>query len=75
LASGLNKIQDGDIEDWEKMIDSNIKGLLFVSKAVMPLMIKEKKGPIINICSTAGKEASLNDNFYCGTKHAVNAVS
>jgi len=75
LASGINKIQDGNIEDWEKMIDTNIKGLLYVSKAVMPLMIKQQKGHIINIGSTAGKEAYLNGNVYCGTKHAVDAIS
>lgn len=75
LASGISKIQDGNIDDWEKMIDTNIKGLLYVSKAVMPLMIKQKKGHIINIGSTAGKEAYLNGNVYCGTKHAVDAIS
>lgn len=75
LASGVSKIQDGSIDDWEKMIDTNIKGLLYVSKAVMPLMIKQKKGHIINIGSTAGKEAYLNGNVYCGTKHAVDAIS
>jgi 3-hydroxy acid dehydrogenase / malonic semialdehyde reductase len=75
LASGLNKIQDGDIEDWEKMIDTNIKGLLFVSKAIMPLMIANKKGHIINIGSTAGKEAYEKGNVYCASKHAVDAIS
>jgi len=75
LASGLSKIQDGDLEDWNKMIDTNIKGLLHVSKAVMPLMIARKKGHIINIGSTAGKEAYLNGNVYCATKFAVDAIS
>lgn len=75
LASGINKIQDGLIEDWEKMIDTNIKGLLYVSKAIMPLMIANKKGHIINIGSTAGKEAYENGNVYCATKHAVDAIS
>lgn len=75
LASGLNKIQDGSLDDWEKMIDTNIKGLLYVSKAIMPLMIKNKKGHIINIGSTAGKEAYENGNVYCATKHAVDAIS
>ena len=75
LASGLNKIQNGSLDDWEKMIDTNIKGLLYVSKAIMPLMIKNKKGHIINIGSTAGKEAYLKGNVYCGTKHAVDAIS
>lgn len=75
LASGLSKIQDGDFDDWNKMIDTNIKGLLHVSKAVMPLMISRKKGHIINIGSTAGKEVYLNGNVYCATKHAVDAIS
>ena len=75
LASGLNKIQDGELDDWEKMIDTNIKGLLYVSRAITPLMIKNKSGHIINIGSTAGKEAYLNGNVYCATKHAVDALS
>lgn len=75
LASGLNKIQDGFLDDWEKMIDTNIKGLLYVSKAIMPLMIKNKKGHIINIGSTAGKEVYQSGNIYCATKHAVDAIS
>tara|TARA_B100000809_G_scaffold57505_1_gene53623 strand:- start:16836 stop:17588 length:753 start_codon:yes stop_codon:yes gene_type:complete len=75
LASGLNKIQDGLLDDWEKMIDTNIKGLLYVSKAIMPLMIKEKSGHIINIGSTAGKESYEKGNVYCATKHAVDALS
>ena len=53
LASGIDKIQEGDIEDWDKMIDTNVKGLLYVSKAVIPLLIKNKSGHIINIASTA----------------------
>jgi 3-hydroxy acid dehydrogenase / malonic semialdehyde reductase len=75
LASGLSTIQGGLIDDWEKMIDTNIKGLLYVSKAIMPLMIQNKKGHIINIGSTAGKEVYLNGNVYCATKHAVDALS
>jgi len=75
LASGLNKIQNGLLDDWEKMIDTNIKGLLYVSKAIMPLMIKQQRGHIINIGSTAGKEAYENGNVYCATKHAVDALS
>lgn len=75
LASGLDFIQDGVIEDWEKMIDTNIKGLLYLSKAVMPLMISEKKGHIINIGSTAGKEVYEKGNVYCASKHAVDAIS
>jgi len=75
LASGINKIQDGAFDDWDKMIDTNVKGLLYVSRAIMPLMIQNKEGHIINIGSTAGKEVYMNGNVYCATKHAVNAIS
>lgn len=75
LASGLNKIQNGSLDDWEKMIDTNIKGLLYVSKTIMSLMINNKKGHIINIGSTAGKETYENGNVYCASKHAVDAIS
>ena len=75
LALGLGLIQDGQIEDWEVMIDTNIKGLLYVSKAVMPSMIARKKGHIINIGSLAGKETYLKGNIYCATKFAVDALS
>lgn len=75
LASGLSLIHDGDISDWEKMIDTNIKGLLYVSRAIMPLMINAKKGHIINISSTAGKDVYLRGNVYCASKFAVDALS
>lgn len=75
LASGLSLIQDGNIDDWELMIDTNVKGLLYVSRLVMPMMIKRKKGHIINISSIAGKEAYLKGNVYCATKHAVDALT
>ena len=75
LASGLSLIQDGDNDDWEKMIDTNIKGLLYVSQAIMPLMIENKSGHIINMSSIAGKEAYLKGNVYCATKFAVDALS
>jgi hypothetical protein len=75
LARGLATIQEGDIADWEVMIDTNVKGLLFVSRAIMPLMIERKKGHIINISSIAGKEAYAKGNVYCATKHAVDAIS
>lgn len=75
LASGIDKIQDGLLDDWEKMIDTNIKGLLYVSKAIVPLMVKQKSGHIINIGSTAGKETYEKGNVYCATKHAVDALS
>jgi len=75
LASGLDKIQDGDIEDWNKMIDTNIKGLLFVSRQVIPIMIENGLGHIVNIGSIAGKEVYPNGNVYCGTKHMVDALN
>jgi NADP-dependent 3-hydroxy acid dehydrogenase YdfG len=75
LAVGLNPIQEGLIEDWERMIDTNIKGLLYVSRAVAPLMCKRFSGHIVNICSIAGKEVYANGNVYCATKHAVDAIS
>jgi NADP-dependent 3-hydroxy acid dehydrogenase YdfG len=75
LAVGMNKIQDGEIDDWERMIDTNVKGLLYVSRAVMPGMIERKQGHIINIGSIAGKEVYPNGNVYCGTKHAVDAIT
>lgn len=75
LASGLSAIHEGDIEDWEKMVDTNIKGLLYVTRAVSPLMVQRKSGHIINIGSIAGKEVYANGNVYCGTKHAVDALN
>ncbi len=75
LASGLDRIQDGNEDDWDKMIDTNVKGLLYVSKAVIPLMTKRKSGHVINIGSTAGKEVYERGNVYCASKHAVNAIS
>ena len=75
LASGLGPIQKGEIDDWENMIDTNIKGLLYVTRAVTPLMIATNSGHIINIASVAGKEVYPNGNVYCATKHAVDALS
>ncbi|HET6244164.1 MAG: SDR family NAD(P)-dependent oxidoreductase [Bacteroidetes bacterium] len=75
LAAGLGTMDEGVIENWENMIDTNIKGLLYVSKHVMPLMIEKGKGHIINIGSIAGKEVYLKGNVYCATKHAVDAIS
>jgi len=75
LAVGLDPIQDGNIDDWERMIDTNVKGLLYMSRKVLPLMVARKRGHVINIGSTAGKEAYQNGNVYCGTKHAVDAIS
>ena len=75
LAVGLNHIQDGVLDDWERMIDTNIKGLLYVTRAVSPLMVVRNSGHIVNICSVAGKEVYENGNVYCATKHAVDALS
>lgn len=74
-AHGLNSIQDGDTDDWDAMIDINVKGLLYVSKAVIPQMVKRKAGHIINIGSTAGKEVYPNGNVYCASKFAVDAIN
>jgi len=75
LASGLSPIQDGEISDWEIMIDTNLKGLLYVSREIMHSMVERKKGHIVNIGSIAGKEAYAKGNVYCATKHAVDAIS
>jgi hypothetical protein len=75
LAVGLNHIDEGVIDDWERMIDTNIKGLLYVTRKISPMMVAKKQGHIVNIGSTAGKEAYENGNVYCGTKHAVDAIS
>lgn len=74
-AHGLDPIHEGSIDDWEAMIDINIKGLLYVSKAVIPWMVKRKSGHIINIGSIAGKEVYPNGNVYCASKHAVDAIN
>lgn len=75
LAVGMSPFQEGEIDDWERMIDTNLKGLLYVSRVISPLMIARKKGHIINIGSVAGKEVYPNGNVYCATKHAVDALS
>lgn len=75
LAAGLSSIQQGKLEHWEQMIDTNIKGLLYVTKHVAALMIPNKKGHIINLGSIAGKEVYANGNVYCATKHAVDALN
>ncbi len=75
LAAGLAPINAGDVNDWETMIDTNIKGLLYVSKIVSNWMIERKKGHIVNVGSIAGKEAYANGNVYCATKHAVDALN
>jgi hypothetical protein len=75
LALGRDSFEIADIDDWDTMINTNVKGLLYVSKAVMPLMIANKKGHIINIGSTAAKDMYQFGNVYCGTKAAVDAIS
>lgn len=75
LALGTNPIQDGDLNDWEKMIDVNCKGLLYVTKAVAPGMVARGKGHIVNIGSVAGNYALPGGNVYCGTKAFVNHLS
>jgi serine 3-dehydrogenase len=75
LARGLSKLQDGDIEDWEEMIDTNIKGLLYVTRAVLPGMISRNSGTVVNIASIAGRQMYPNGNVYCATKSAVRAIS
>lgn len=75
LASGFGPIDQGNPEDWDKMIDTNVKGLLYVTKMITPIMIKRNQGHIINIASIAGKEVYLNGNVYCASKHAVDALS
>lgn len=74
-AHGLDPIQNGNTEDWDAMIDINVKGLLYVSRAVIPKMIEQKSGHIINIGSTAGKEVYPKGNVYCASKHAVDAIN
>jgi NADP-dependent 3-hydroxy acid dehydrogenase YdfG len=75
LARGFNKIYDGKKNDWDEMIDTNVKGLAYVTRAILPLMIKRKKGHVINIGSTAGHEVYPNGNVYAATKFAVKALS
>lgn len=75
LAVGRGPIDEGVSEDWERMIDTNIKGLLYVTKAVVPFLKLQKHGHIVNIASIAGKEVYPGGNVYCASKHAVDALS
>lgn len=75
LAAGLAPIQDGKLSHWEQMIDTNVKGLLYITKHVSKILIENKKGHIINVGSIAGKEVYANGNVYCATKHAVDALN
>lgn len=75
LAAGLGPIHEGLLSDWEDMIDTNVKGLLYMTRHIAPMMVHNKKGHIVNIGSIAGKEVYANGNVYCGTKHAVDALT
>ncbi|MCE3043719.1 SDR family NAD(P)-dependent oxidoreductase [Legionella sp. 16cNR16C] len=75
LALGSDSIQTGEIENWERMIDTNVKGLLYVSRLLIPDMIERKSGHIVNIGSIAGQECYPNGNVYCASKHAVRAIT
>ena len=75
LAVGLNHLQDGEIEDWERMIDTNIKGLLYITRKIAPLMMQKENGHIVNVGSIAGRQVYEYGNVYCATKHAVDALS
>ena len=74
-AHGLDTIQEGNLDDWDAMLDINVKGLLYVSKAIIPGMIERNEGHIINIGSLAGKEVYPKGNVYCASKHAVDAIN
>lgn len=75
LAVGMDLIQDGNIDDWDRMVDTNVKGLLYVTRAVAPLMVARNSGHIFNISSIAGKQEYEKGNVYCATKHAVDSLS
>ena len=75
LAAGKEPIIEGSLDDWERMIDTNVKGLVYVSKIVIKLMCKRQKGHVVNICSIAGKQVYSDGNVYCASKHAVDALS
>lgn len=75
LAVGLNHLDEGDTDDWDRMIDTNVKGLLYVTRAIAPGMVKRGSGHIINVASIAGKEVYENGAVYCASKHAVDALS
>jgi 3-hydroxy acid dehydrogenase/malonic semialdehyde reductase len=75
LARGLSKMHEGLLSDWEEMIDTNVKGLLYVSREIIPGMVKRNRGHIVNIGSIAGHEVYPNGNVYCASKHAVDALT
>jgi 3-hydroxy acid dehydrogenase / malonic semialdehyde reductase len=75
LSRGLNKLYEGKFDDWDEMIDTNVKGLLYVSRTVLPGMVERKKGTVINIGSIAGHDVYPGGNVYCASKHAVDALT
>jgi 3-hydroxy acid dehydrogenase / malonic semialdehyde reductase len=75
LARGFHKLYEGEVQDWEEMIDTNVKGLLYVSRTVVPWMVKRGTGFVVNIGSIAGHQVYPNGNVYCASKHAVKALS
>ncbi|MFN8254139.1 MAG: SDR family NAD(P)-dependent oxidoreductase [Bacteroidales bacterium] len=75
LSAGLSPLHEGDVEDWERMIDTNIKGLLYVSRKITPYMVGKRSGHIVNIGSIAGRNVYVNGNVYCATKSAVDALT
>ena len=75
LAMGLSSFENGNVDHWDTMIDTNLKGLLYVTRNIVPYMIQHKKGHIVNVGSIAGKEVYANGNVYCATKHAVDALN
>ncbi len=75
LAVGRDSFEDADMDDWETMLNTNVHGLLYVSKAVLPYMVAQQKGHIINMGSVAGKEVYANGNAYCASKFAVDAIT
>ncbi len=75
LSRGLDKLQEGSVQDWDEMIDTNVKGLLYVTRAVLPRMVRRNTGHIINIGSIAGHEVYPKGNVYCASKHAVDAIT
>ena len=75
LAAGFASIQEGCVDDWDQMVDTNIKGLLYITRKVAPLMVERKQGHIVNISSIAAKEVYADGNVYCASKHAVDALT
>ena len=75
LGRGIDKLHEGDVDGWEEMIDTNVKGLLYVTRAVVPGMVSRRRGHVVNIGSVAGLEVYPGGNVYCATKHAVDAIT